>query len=488
VDAPKLLHGKAVTAEQPHDAVLRINAIVRKLAVVVEPEEARNPLCVGVAVRQVRDVERAAERKDTADLLEARVRIVDVLEHAARQDGVEAPRWEGKDDRVRTEVDLDPRKPFEWRDHGGVEAFAVIERNYVGTLLSQEGCYLAEPTAPVEDATRVAACEAARERSVLEHLRPRAEMNFGSTHGRGWYETAVIDAVVATRDSREMVLECVEQLRSPRLGRVIVVDNGSVDGTAEALQEAHPDAAIVRVGRPEGLSYAYNRGAEEGTGDLILFLNDDVLATDEGIAELERALELRPEAVAAAGRLVEPGDGSTQLEYQPRPFPTLTSFVATFAGLEALWPRNPITGKHRRRPLDEKTTVPVDYAPGACLLVRRAAFERVGGWDERFEFWFEDVDLERRLSMQGPVFYVPTAPFAHVGGHSARRLSRAQLVSRHYRGALVYGEKHFGRARRIGLGLLFGLVGGARVLTSRGDPAQADAYRSVVRSAMGLLR
>ena len=298
----------------------------------------------------------------------------------------------------------------------------------------------------------------------------------------------MIDAVVATRDSREMVLSCVDRLRSPLLAKVVVVDNGSDDGTAEAVLKARPDVEVVRVDRPGSLSFAYNRGAEAGSAERVLFLNDDILATDEAVAELNRVLNERADAVAAAGRLVDADDGRTQIDYQPRRFPTLTSFVATLAGLERLWPRNPITGRHRRRPLPEDAVVRVDYAPGACLLVRRPDFEAVGGWDERFEFWYEDVDLERRLGVRGAVLYVPTAPFAHVGGYSARRLSRAELVARHYRGALLYGDKHFGRARRMGLGLLFGVAGAARLATSRRDPAQAEAYRSVVRSAIGLLR
>lgn len=298
----------------------------------------------------------------------------------------------------------------------------------------------------------------------------------------------MIDVVVATRDSRDLVLECVDQLRSPRLQGVIVVDNGSVDGTKEALRAARPDVEVVRLERPEGLAYAYNRGAEAGSAELVLFLNDDVFASDESIATLEQTLAGRADAVASAGRLVEPDDGSTQVEYQPRSFPTLASFVATFAGLESLWPRNPITGGHRRRPLDDAQVVPVDYAPGACLLVRRSDLEAVGGWDERYAFWFEDVDLCRRLVERGTVLYVPTAPFAHVGGHSARRLSRGQLVARHYGGALIYGEKHFGPARQVGLGLLFGGVGGIRLLASSRDPEQAGAYRVVLRRALGLIR
>jgi GT2 family glycosyltransferase len=297
----------------------------------------------------------------------------------------------------------------------------------------------------------------------------------------------VIDAVVATRDSRELVLECVKHLRSPLLERVLVVDNGSVDGTSEALR-AREELEVLRLEPAQGLAAAYNRGAEAGSAELILFLNDDVFARDESIAALERAVAERPDVVAAAGRLVEPDDGRTQVEYQPKRFPTLASFVATFTGLEAAWPRNPLTGRNRPTPLDDTRTVPVDYAPGACLLVRRGAFEAVGRWDERFEFWFEDVDLCRRLGERGLVLYVPSAPFAHVGGHSARRLSRAQTISRHYAGALLYGDKHFGRLRRVGLGLLFGAVGGVRGLTSRGDPELSSSYRQVARRARALLR
>jgi N-acetylglucosaminyl-diphospho-decaprenol L-rhamnosyltransferase len=291
---------------------------------------------------------------------------------------------------------------------------------------------------------------------------------------------AVIDAVVATRDSRELVLECVEHLRSTLLERVVVVDNGSEDGTAGALRASRPHVDVVRLEEPASLSAAYNRGAERGSADLVLFLNDDIVASDESIAELARVLERRRDAVAAAGRLVDPGTGETQQEYQPRRFPTLTSFAATFLGLGPRW--------QQQEALDDSTVVPVDYAAGACLLVRRSVFGEVGGWDEAFEFWYEDVDLERRLQEHGLVLYAPTAPFEHLGGYSARRLSRAQLVSRHYRGALRYGQKHFGVGGRIGVGLLFGAVGTIRMLLARRSPADAEAYRLVVRRAGDVIR
>jgi GT2 family glycosyltransferase len=279
----------------------------------------------------------------------------------------------------------------------------------------------------------------------------------------------MIDAVVATRDSRELVLECVEHLRSPLLDRVIVVDNGSVDGTAEALRDR---VVVVRVEEPEGLSSAYNRGAEVGSAELVLFLNDDVFAGDEAIALLAQALEGRPQAVAAAGRLVDPTDGRTQEEYLPRAFPGAVTLAASLLGR----PRRPLE-------LDEMTVVPVDQPPGACLLVRREAFEAAGRWNEDFEFWFEDVDLARRLRGSGEVLYVPAASFPHVGGASARRLSHADVVARHYRGALLYAQRHLGLAGRSITAPAYALAAAGRLVTAR-DAEIRRAYSRVLRDAL----
>jgi GT2 family glycosyltransferase len=280
----------------------------------------------------------------------------------------------------------------------------------------------------------------------------------------------VIDAVVATRDSRELVLECVEHLRSPLLEQVIVVDNGSVDGTADALRARGVE--VVGLEQPEGLSFAYNRGAEAGTSKLVMFLNDDVFATDVSIAELVEALEGHPGAVAASGRLVDPCDGRTQEQYLPRAFPSSFALAASLFGR----PRPPLD-------LDEATVVPIDQPPGACLLVRRDAFDAVGRWDEDFEFWFEDVDLARRLRVRGEVLYVPAAAFSHVGGASARRLSRPEVVARHYRGALLYAQRHLGVGGRVITAPAYALASAGRLFTTR-DAESRRAYSRVLGDAV----
>jgi N-acetylglucosaminyl-diphospho-decaprenol L-rhamnosyltransferase len=285
-------------------------------------------------------------------------------------------------------------------------------------------------------------------------------------------------------NSKELVLRCLERLES--LERIIVVDNASDDGTAEVVEEVYPSATVVRLETEQSLAAAYNEGAKAGSGELLLFLNDDVLADPRSVELLADELVRRAEVVAAAGRLVDAETGETQHEYLPRPFPGVGRFIAAFAALERVWPSNPWTAPHRDRALDGGP-VAVDQPAGACLLVRRSAFESVGGWDESFELWFEDTDFARRLSSLGTILYVPDASFRHVGGHSTRRLRRAEVVRRSYGSALRYGAKHFGPGRKFFLGLLFAVAAGARSLVSR-DRELAGAYRRIFGAALRLIR
>jgi N-acetylglucosaminyl-diphospho-decaprenol L-rhamnosyltransferase len=281
-----------------------------------------------------------------------------------------------------------------------------------------------------------------------------------------------IDVVVVTWNSREMVLRCLDHLAATTVERVIVVDNASTDCTEEAIRSRYSEVHLVLLEQKEGLASAYNRGAKHGSASLLLFLNDDVLVSEASLRSLVAALAKHPAAVAAAGRLVDPEDGSTQAQYLPRPFPTLRSQVAMLAGRS----RN-------AESLSDEDIVVVDQPPGACLLIWRKAFTTIGGWDEDFEFWYEDVDLARRLHAQGDVLYVPSAPFAHIGGHSASRLSRAQVVSRHYRGALLYAHKHFRPPARVATGLLYAVAGAARLPLSRTADSR-HAYARVLRNGL----
>lgn len=300
-------------------------------------------------------------------------------------------------------------------------------------------------------------------------------------------DAAMIDAVFLTWNARDQALACIAHLQGPQIAGIVVVDNASTDGTVEAVRAAHPDVTVLALDAPLGLAAGLNRGAELGEAPFILYLNDDVFAAPGSVEALLEALESRPDAVAAGGRLVE-RDLTTQDQYRPRAFPTPLTVVARLLGLERLWPRNPWTGGHLRHRLDDFATIEVDQPAGACLLVRRSVIERIGGWDERFWFWYEDVDLARRLAPHGVLLYVPTAPFRHVGGATASRLTLAEGHRRVFYGALRYARTHFSPAGRAAVAVTMIAVSLLRgTLVVRSDRAGARIYAVLARSALSVL-
>lgn len=269
-----------------------------------------------------------------------------------------------------------------------------------------------------------------------------------------------LDVVVVTFDTREVTLECLAQLDRPGT-RAIVVDNGSTDGTAAAVAERFPEAVVVRLEEGVGFAEACNRGAEAGEAPLVLFLNSDVYARPGALEALVAALDVRPGAVAVGGRLVDPGTDDTQPAYAPQRFPGLGALLARVTGLEVLLAR---TGRGGPDPalLAERGTVACDQPAGACLLVRRADLRAVGGWDERFWFWYEDVDLARRLRARGELLHVGGAVFEHLGGGTFAAWGRERGMRSRLHGIAVYASAHLGWPSRLALGLALAVSGGLR--------------------------
>lgn len=269
----------------------------------------------------------------------------------------------------------------------------------------------------------------------------------------------------------------------------IVVDDASEDDTVERLRGVD-GVEVVGLQRQRGLSYALNRGADRATAPLLLFLNNDIFPAPGAIDLLVSDLLADEAAAAAAGRLVDQRTDATQAHYQPRAIPGPAALVTRLIGVERHWPRNPLTGQHLRRPLaEDRPTLTGRQPAGACLLVRRADHERLGGWDERYWLWYEDVDYSRRLLEIGPALYEPRARFRHVGGASTAHWNKPEQHRRLYHGTLLYAEIHFGTAGRAVVGLTAVLIALPRVLRfRRRNPAAEAVYRSVAIGGWALLR
>jgi N-acetylglucosaminyl-diphospho-decaprenol L-rhamnosyltransferase len=297
----------------------------------------------------------------------------------------------------------------------------------------------------------------------------------------------LVDIVIPTYNNWSVLHHCLRSIEGePDVGRIIVVDDMSSDGTVRQIRRGFPDVTIVQLPEHRGLAYALNRGVENGNSDHILFLNDDIIAMPGAVNVLLDVFSKSPNLIFAGGRLVDADTGKTQDQYRPRDLPTATSFVARITGLERIWPSNPWSGNHLRRPLpeDEATIIAMQPA-GACLVVRRAALKQVGGWNEQFMFWYEDVDLVARLLELGPGVWEPRAIFYHLGGHSTRAWGKPEQHASLYNGMLRYAQEHLSKPGRVMVSFCVMCACGARVpyYVIRHDADSARIYASLAKGA-----
>ncbi len=262
---------------------------------------------------------------------------------------------------------------------------------------------------------------------------------------------------------------------------LVVVDNASTDDSVETLRQAHPGVRVVRSGGNLGYARAANLGIAATDAPVVAVLNPDtVLGPGAG-----QALTARFGADAALGavgpRLHNP-DGSVYPS--ARRIPSLVDAVG-HGLLFFVWPDNPFTGRYRETGADPARPRDVDWVSGAAIWLRRAALDDIGGWDERYFMYVEDVDLCWRLRRAGwRVAYEPVGTVEHLLGVStASRPYR--MIAEHHRSLLRFASVRFTGPRRALLGPA------AAFLTVRGALAMAHhrlsqgANRSRWRTAPG---
>jgi len=237
-----------------------------------------------------------------------------------------------------------------------------------------------------------------------------------------------VGAVVVNYNARDHLLTCVGSLRCDDVNQVVVADNGSKDGSELALLEAYPAVRWAPTGSNLGYGSAANIGAKLLSSPYLLVCNPDVTVRPGAIGALRRLLESRPE-VAVAGPRILNGDGT--LYPSARRFPgMLEAFVHGIIG--QFWQRNPFSKRYRMTEWDHAVRRDVDWVSGSCFLVRRTAWDAVGGFDERYFMYLEDVDLCWRLRQAGwAVTYEPEAEVVHVQGVSADRHPYRMLLAHH---------------------------------------------------------
>ncbi len=298
--------------------------------------------------------------------------------------------------------------------------------------------------------------------------------------------TPRLDIVIVNWNAGALLRQCLasifaSDLEHLMLERVVVVDNASSDGSLDGLDFASPPFTPIRLTRNHGFSAACNIGAEGSTADYLLFLNPDTILDRDTLGGAVAFMEAETNRRVAAStvRLRSPS-GVTQRCCAR--FPTLGRMVAQSIGLDLLLPR--LFPPHFLVEWNHEDTREVPQVMGAFLLIRRSAFTRLAGFDERFFVYYEDVDLCRQIAQGGETCVHNAAVSAiHVGGGTTNQVrARRQFYGACSR--VQYARKYYGWPGTLALtfdGLLLApcaRIGRAMAKGSIGE--MADAVRGAL--------
>jgi len=250
--------------------------------------------------------------------------------------------------------------------------------------------------------------------------------------------------IVVSYNTRELTLQAVAAARKATAGldaRVIVADNGSTDGTAAAVHAADPEVTVLVNPDNPGYGAAVNRAAAAQPSRHVCAMNSDVVLEPESLVTLRRFLDANPACGLVGPALVYP-DATPQPS--AKRFPTLGLALGEVFGLHSLAPRTRWVRRFYYEDRDLTRETLVDTVSGAVMLLRGAAFDAVGGFDEGFWMYFEETDLCRRLQNRGhSVALCPAAQAIHQHGASTRQTSVRQVE--YYLSYVRYFRKHHGR-------------------------------------------
>jgi N-acetylglucosaminyl-diphospho-decaprenol L-rhamnosyltransferase len=247
-------------------------------------------------------------------------------------------------------------------------------------------------------------------------------------------EPVDVDVVVVAFNSSATLRESVETLAAAPEIHVIVVDNASDDGSADAVRDL--DVNVIEAASNRGFASGCNLGAAAGASPYVVFLNPDARIDRHSLALLAREAEA-PGVGAVAPRILS---SEGELEHSQRRFPSLVSTFAQALFLHRLFRRSAWTDEVVRDDAVYESPQSPDWVSGACVLVRRSVFEEVGGWDESFFLYSEDTDLCRRIRSAGyDVRFQPAATVTHIGGQSSPRAGLLPLLAT---SRVRYAAKH----------------------------------------------
>jgi len=260
-----------------------------------------------------------------------------------------------------------------------------------------------------------------------------------------------VSVIIITRNTCAMTSEAVRAVLAGDgavATEILVVDNGSSDGTTEAFPREFPQIQFIRSENNLGFAKAVNLAAQNSTGNFLLLLNSDARPEPDALLHAVQWLRAHPDCAVAGAQLLN-ADGSRQNSIAN--FPSLATELLNKSLLRRLWPKK-FPGKEQvlTAPIDVETVV------GAFMFIRKSVWDALGGLDERFFFFFEETDFclqVRRGNLR--VMHLPQVRVFHGQGQTAKQVSVGVRVE-YWCSRYAYFAKNFGATTR--LVLLTGLL------------------------------
>jgi len=260
---------------------------------------------------------------------------------------------------------------------------------------------------------------------------------------------------------------CIESLLATATSAdILVIDNASADASIESVQGFRARVGFVINSVNRGFAAAVNQAFQATTTSYVLVLNPDIRVMPGAAQILEEFMDANPRAGAAGGYTGE--------NYLPKPLPTIAALVRENLG---------VGRRMNSFGAPNSSAVQVEQPAAAALMIRRDAYDDVGGFDEQFyPAWYEDVDFCQRLrAKRWDLYFVPAAEFRHEGGYSAVAMGSQDFARSYYSNQARYAQKHFGAVGSIVVraSIAAGMLG--RMIAR---PKQAGSYGRVFLGAL----
>ena len=257
-----------------------------------------------------------------------------------------------------------------------------------------------------------------------------------------------LSIVIVNYNVKHFLEQCLSSVRKAACGmdaEIVVIDNHSRDNSVEYLASKFPDVRFMVNTENTGFARGCNQGASISSGQYLLFLNPDTLIPENCFKDCIQFMESHQDAGALGVRMV---DGSGRfLKESKRAFPSPVISLYKLTGLARLFPRSKRFAKYHLGHLQEDKNHEVDVLAGAFLMIRKKVFEQVGGFDETFFMYGEDVDISYRIQQSGHKnYYYSGTSIVHFKGESTRKGSM-NYVRMFYNAMSIFVRKHYGGSK-----------------------------------------